>query len=226
MKRILLTTLLLSAILVTTSSCKKEKEEQPLDKGMEVPFITEETPKPEETKEAPKDTIKDKVEEQPIVNKPIKEEKKTPPKKPNTTKKNQTTKNNPEIEKTDKKEYPPVGDSPEEHITISNDDDTIYTAVSIKAEYPGGMSAFNKQFVSRFRRPDLDTDVKRIQVIVQFVVNLDGSLSDFVVARDPGYGAGRETVRVLKSMPNWIPAQLKGKTVRSLFTLPITIQVQ
>jgi protein TonB len=222
MKRILLTTLLLSAILATISSCKKEKEEQPLDKGLEVPFITEETPKPEETKEAPKDTIKDNIEEQPVVNKPIKEEKKAAPK--NTKK--QTTNTSSIDSKTDKKEYPPVGDSPEEHVTISNDDDTIYTAVSIKAEYPGGMSAFNKQFVSRFRIPDFDTDVKRVQVIVQFVVNLDGSLSDFVVARDPGYGTGREAVRVLKSMPNWIPAQLKGKTVRSLFTMPITIQVQ
>lgn len=224
MKRLLLTTLLLSAILLSTSSCKKEI--QPLDKGMEVPFLTEETPKPEETNEAPQDTIKDTAEDQPVVNTPVKEEKKTPPKKPNTSKKNQTTKNAPEEEKIDKKDYPPVGDSPEENITISNDDDTIYTAVTIKAEYPGGISAFNKQFLSRFRRPDFDTGVKRVQVIVQFVINVDGSLTDFVVARDPGYGVGKEAVRVLKSMSNWIPAQLKGKTVRSSFTLPITIYVQ
>lgn len=106
------------------------------------------------------------------------------------------------------------------------DSNEVFVAVQVRAEYPGGMAAFNKQFISRFRTPDIDSGVKRIQVIVQFIVEKDGSLTDIKVARDPGYGAGKEAVRVLKSMPKWKPAIQNNRTVRSQFTLPITIQVQ
>ncbi|MEC4114384.1 energy transducer TonB [Myroides pelagicus] len=111
-------------------------------------------------------------------------------------------------------------DKPEE------DPNTVFVAVQHQASYPGGMPAFQKQFISRFRTPDIDSSTRRIQVIVQFIVEKDGSLTDIKVLRDPGYGAGREAVRVLNGMPKWKPAQQNGRTVRSQFTLPITIQVQ
>nr|WP_254050255.1 energy transducer TonB [Myroides sp. N17-2] len=113
---------------------------------------------------------------------------------------------------------PPVSETPKEY-KHNNE-------VDKNAEYPGGMSAFNRQFISRFRTPDIDGSVKRIQVIIQFIVEADGSLTDIKAVRDPGYGAGKEAIRVLNSMPKWHPAELDGKRVRSQFTLPITIQVQ
>lgn len=106
------------------------------------------------------------------------------------------------------------------------DIDQVFVAVQVKAEPPGGMQAFQKQFISRFRTPDIDSSVKRLQVIVMFIVERDGSLTDIKVLRDPGYGAGKEAVRVLKNMPKWKPAVQNGRNVRSQFTLPITIQVQ
>ncbi|MVX36343.1 energy transducer TonB, partial [Myroides sp. LoEW2-1] len=109
---------------------------------------------------------------------------------------------------------------------VETDENTVFVAVQVQASYPGGMPAFQKQFVSRFRTPDIDSSTKRIQVIVQFIVEKDGSLTDIKVLRDPGYGAGKEAVRVLNGMPKWKPAQQNGRTVRSQFTLPITIQVQ
>ncbi len=105
-------------------------------------------------------------------------------------------------------------------------DNTIFVAVQVQAEYPGGMGAFNKQFIQRFRTPDIDSGVKSIRVIVTFVVEKDGSLTDIKVVRDPGYGVGKEAIRVLNNMPKWKPAIQNGKSVRSQFTLPITIQVQ
>jgi protein TonB len=221
MKRLLITPLLLSAILVTITSCKKEKEEQPLDKGVKVPFITAETLKTEETIEVPMDTIKDKVEEQPVVNVP-KEEKKVSPKNTSATKKKQTPKN----EKRDQEDYPLVDDTSQKKPTVTNDFDTIYTEVTTKAYYPGGMPAFNKQFISRFKIPEIDLLNKRVQILTQFVVNLDGSLSDIVFLKESGYGIEEEIIRVLNNMPKWKPAILEGRPVRSLFTLPITIQVQ
>ncbi len=105
-------------------------------------------------------------------------------------------------------------------------DNTIFVAVQVQAEYPGGMGSFNKQFIQRFRTPDIDSGVKSIRVIVTFVVEKDGSLTDIKVVRDPGYGVGKEAIRVLNNMPKWKPAIQNGKSVRSQFTLPITIQVQ
>lgn len=106
------------------------------------------------------------------------------------------------------------------------DPNQIFVAVQVQAEYPGGNQAFMKQFVSRFRAPDMDSGAKAIRVIVTFVVERDGSLTDIKVVRDPGFGVGKEAMRVLNNMPKWKPAEQNGKKVRSQFTLPITIQVQ
>lgn len=103
---------------------------------------------------------------------------------------------------------------------------TVFDAVQVQAAYPGGMGAFNKQFISRFRTPDIDSGTKQIRVIVQFIVEIDGSLTDIKVLRDPGYGVGKEAIRVLNGLPKWAPAQQNGRNVRSRFTLPITIRVQ
>ncbi|MHC5200609.1 energy transducer TonB [Myroides sp. LJL119] len=103
---------------------------------------------------------------------------------------------------------------------------TVFDAVQVQAAYPGGMGAFNKQFISRFRTPDIDSGTKQIRVIVQFIVEIDGSLTEIKVLRDPGYGVGKEAVRVLSGLPKWAPAQQNGRNVRSRFTLPITIRVQ
>ncbi len=58
-----------------------------------------------------------------------------------------------------------------------------------------------------------------------FVVEKDGTLTDIKVLRDPGYGIGKVAEKVLRSMPKWKPAVQNGRSVRSQFTLPITIQV-
>ena len=109
---------------------------------------------------------------------------------------------------------------------VYEDVNKVFVAVQQQAAFPGGMGSFNKQFVSRFRTPDIDAGTRAIRVIVQFIVERDGSLTDIKVVRDPGYGAGKEAVRVLKGMPKWQPAVQNGRQVRSQFTLPITIQVQ
>ncbi|MGK4566019.1 energy transducer TonB [Flavobacterium sp. 3HN19-14] len=72
-----------------------------------------------------------------------------------------------------------------------------------------------------FRTPDEEVKGK---VIVQFVVEKDGSLTDIKVVRDLGYGTGAEAIRVLKSAPKWKPGIQNGRAVRVLFSLPISIQ--
>ena len=88
------------------------------------------------------------------------------------------------------------------------------------------MAHFSQTFISKFRELQVDNNVSKVQVILSFVVEKDGSITAIKVLRDPGYGAGKEAVRVLKNMPKWKPARQDNRTVRSQFTLPITIQVQ
>ncbi len=110
-------------------------------------------------------------------------------------------------------------------IVKKDDENKIFHITSEAAEPYEGMASFGKNFISKFRMIEVPNSSK-VQVILSFVVEKDGSLTDIKVLRDPGYGAGREAIRVLKAMPKWKPAKQDSRNVRSQFTLPITIQVQ
>lgn len=93
-------------------------------------------------------------------------------------------------------------------------------------EFPGGMAKFYTFVGNNFQRPELDAE-KTLQVYVSFVVEKDGSLTDIMVKKDPGYGMGKEAIRVLKSLKTkWSPGILDGKPVRTAYNLPITIKTE
>ena len=101
--------------------------------------------------------------------------------------------------------------------------DSIYQAkdLDVKAEYAAGTPAFFKFIGTNFKAPEKPKI--RAKVIVQFAVETDGTLSNFIVIRDAGYGTAEEAIRVLKTSPIWKPGEKDGKAVRSLYILPITI---
>jgi beta-lactamase regulating signal transducer with metallopeptidase domain len=91
-------------------------------------------------------------------------------------------------------------------------------------QYQGGMQEFYKFFGENYKIP---SDFKgNGKIYISFMVETDGSKSDFEVLRDSGFGTGEEAVRVLKLTPKWIPGKEDGKVVRMKFTLPIAIQVK
>ncbi|MNQ08340.1 Gram-negative bacterial tonB protein [compost metagenome] len=93
-------------------------------------------------------------------------------------------------------------------------------------EFPGGIAQFYKYVGNNFQRPELDVE-KTLRVYVSFVVEKDGSLTDIIVRNDPGYGMGKEAIRVLKSLKTkWAPGILDGKPVRTAYNLPITIKTE
>jgi len=59
------------------------------------------------------------------------------------------------------------------------------------------------------------------QVVIQFVVEKDGSISNANIARDIGGGCGAEALRVVKNMPKWVPGLQRSNPVRVRFTLPV-----
>ena len=64
------------------------------------------------------------------------------------------------------------------------------------------------------------------RVIIQFVVERDGSITDVRVARGVDPYLDKEAVRVVKSMPKWLPGKQNGKAVRVKFTVPVMFRLQ
>lgn len=108
---------------------------------------------------------------------------------------------------------------PAENVVEAPKVEQIYEAVEEDAEFPGGKPS---DFVSSHFNPDAAADVEG-KIIVRFVVELDGSISNVDVARGLSPEANREAIRVIRSMPRWKPGKNNGKAVRSRFSLPILI---
>lgn len=92
-------------------------------------------------------------------------------------------------------------------------------------EFPGGINKFYSYVGNNFEKPEIESDTA-IRVYVSFVIEKDGSMTDIQVKKDPGYGLGREAIRVLKSLKTkWSPGMIAGKPMRTAYNLPITIQM-
>jgi protein TonB len=105
---------------------------------------------------------------------------------------------------------------------IIDDENKIYTAVEVRPDFPGGMTKFYEYVAKNYRVPEGEEINGRI--MVQFVVEKDGSLTDIKVVRDLGYGTGKEAERMLKKSPKWKPGIQNGRPVRVYYTLPIIIK--
>ena len=106
---------------------------------------------------------------------------------------------------------------------------TVETTATLEKQplYPGGLGKFVKDVTEKFKTPELETDSKTLKVLVNFVVEKDGTLTNIKVLRDPGHNLGKEALRVLNSMKTkWSPGYKNGVPVRTSFNLPIVINVQ
>nr|WP_297306266.1 hypothetical protein [uncultured Flavobacterium sp.] len=104
-------------------------------------------------------------------------------------------------------------------------EEKAHTFVQHKAEPIEGFEKFYNNFARKFSNQDINTNSSEIEVRVKFVVEKDGSFTNIQILDDK-YGVGKEAERILKSMPKWKAASHNGKTVRSMFILPIKIQVK
>ena len=105
-----------------------------------------------------------------------------------------------------------------------NENDAIYNPLSIemRPDFPGGMNKFYKFIGENFKAPS-DRKFEGGKILVKFVIEKDGTITDIKVIHDLGYGTKEEAIRVLKLSPKWIPAENNGEKVRTEFTLPIAL---
>lgn len=88
--------------------------------------------------------------------------------------------------------------------------------------YPGGIDKFYRYVAENFNSRNIDD--RMLNVVVSFVVEKDGTMTDIRVVRSGGPAADRESIRVLKSMrKKWEPGISKGQPVRTQYMLPIKI---
>lgn len=64
------------------------------------------------------------------------------------------------------------------------------------------------------------------KVIVSFVIEKDGSVSNIKALKSPHSSLTEEVVRLVKAMPNWNPGTMSGKPVRVKYTLPLSFKLQ
>jgi periplasmic protein TonB len=91
-------------------------------------------------------------------------------------------------------------------------------------QFPNGMDKFYKYISDNFTKPEFE-EAEVITVLVAFIIEENGSMTNIKVTRNPGYGMGEEAIRVLKSLKvKWSPGIKDGKPVRTFYTLPIKIK--
>ena len=103
----------------------------------------------------------------------------------------------------------------------------VFDVVEEMPSFPGGPGALMSFLSSNIKYPVV-AEENGIQgrVIVAFVVERDGSITDVRVVKSVDQSLDKEAVRVVKSMPRWIPGKQNGSAVRVKYTVPVTFRLQ
>jgi protein TonB len=103
----------------------------------------------------------------------------------------------------------------------------VFDVVEQMPQFPGGPQALFEYLSKNIKYPVV-AEENGIQgrVIVTFVVERDGSITDVKVAKSVDPSLDKEAMRVVKSMPNWIPGKQNGSAVRVKYTVPVTFRLQ
>jgi len=107
------------------------------------------------------------------------------------------------------------------------EEQTIFEVVENMPDFPGGQAALMQYLAKNIKYPTIaQENGTQGRVIIQFVVERDGSITDVRVARGVDPYLDKEAVRVVKSMPKWLPGKQNGKAVRVKFTVPVMFRLQ
>ena len=103
----------------------------------------------------------------------------------------------------------------------------VFDVVEQMPSFPGGDAELMKYLSTHIKYPVV-AEENGIQgrVIATFVVERDGSISDVKVIKSVDPSLDKEAIRVLKSMPKWIPGKQNGSAVRVKYTVPVTFRLQ
>ncbi len=106
-------------------------------------------------------------------------------------------------------------------------EEEVFLVVEQQPQFPGGMEALAKFLQKEVKYPEIARKAGvEGKVFVQFVVGNDGAIRDVEVVRGIGGGCDEEAIRLVKSMPKWIPGKQNGRAVAVRFSMPITFKLR
>ena len=106
-------------------------------------------------------------------------------------------------------------------------EEEVFTVVEQQPQFPGGMEALAKFLQKEVRYPEIARKAGvEGKVFVQFVVGQDGKIRDVAVVRGIGGGCDEEAIRLVNSMPPWVPGKQNGRAVSVRFSMPITFKLK
>jgi periplasmic protein TonB len=126
---------------------------------------------------------------------------------------------------------PPVVDDNKKVVEVpkpNNEDHDIFDKVEIEAEFEGGASAWARYLQRNLNNNapiDNGAPTGSYTVIVQFIVDKQGNISDVKALTDHGFGMEEEAIRAIKRGPKWVPAIQNGRNVNAYKKQPITFVV-
>ncbi|MBK6935634.1 MAG: energy transducer TonB [Chitinophagaceae bacterium] len=110
----------------------------------------------------------------------------------------------------------------------NNDESKIFDRVEVEASFPGGDQMWRK-YLERTLNPNIPVDngapEGKFTVVIQFVVDKEGNISDVRPLTHHGYGMEAEVMRVIMKGPKWTPAMQNGRIVKAYRKQPVTFQV-
>lgn len=123
--------------------------------------------------------------------------------------------------------YPVSTTQPAVNTPPSGGKNEIFTVVEQQPEFPGGMGELGR-FLARNLRYPAEAVKNRTEgrVFVQFVVSEMGEIRDTRILKGIGFGCDEEALRVMKSMPRWLPGKQNGRAVSVQFNLPINFAIE
>ena len=98
----------------------------------------------------------------------------------------------------------------------------IYTLENIQVapEFPGGTKKFDEYVRANFRNPKAKSG---IEIVVEFVVEMDGSIKNVEILKDDKVGSGKELKRIMENSPMWLQGEHEGYHVRTKLKYALTI---
>ena len=111
-------------------------------------------------------------------------------------------------------------------LEIEKEEDEIYTIPQNNPEFPGGEGALFQYLAKNLKYTHAAKEIGiQGRLLLSFVVWKDGTIRDIKVERGLGAGLDEEAIRVVRSMPNWIPGIQDGKKVNVKFHMPVLFKL-
>jgi len=128
-------------------------------------------------------------------------------------------------DETSTKKYGEKGKNGVVEITLKKEKE-VFVVVEEMPQFPGGVKAFQEYVRVNLQYPKfaLENEIQG-QVYVNFVVAEDGSITDAKIASGVDLSLAQEALRIVKSMPKWIPGKQRGELVEVKYTIPVEFKL-